>query len=182
MGANRWREAREWPPAEARPRKLYLESRGKANTMDGDGAHRTVRFVGPAELQNADFVAVETLQPVHAPAEALPFWTVRAKRPHADPAGPASSEAERLGEIAARGPTTAAELELLRLWFSLDPPRALLDHALRASGVALPHHPRGRAIFYSESSIISSHWEIQPDVRGIANRTVNMPTGMCSAS
>jgi hypothetical protein len=32
------------------------------------------------------------------------------------------------------------------------------------------------------SSIISSHWAIQPLVRGIAKSTVNMPTGMCSAS
>jgi putative CocE/NonD family hydrolase len=37
MGANRWRDEREWPPAQARPRKLYLESHGQANTMDGDG-------------------------------------------------------------------------------------------------------------------------------------------------
>src|SRR5918911_492640 len=41
---------------------------------------------------------------------------------------------------------------------------------------------RGRAIFCSESSIISSHWAIQPLVRGIANRTGNMSTGMPRAS
>jgi len=28
MGANRWREDREWPPKDARPRHLYLESNG----------------------------------------------------------------------------------------------------------------------------------------------------------
>ena len=38
MGANRWREDREWPPAGARPKILYLESRGYANTLAGDGA------------------------------------------------------------------------------------------------------------------------------------------------
>jgi len=38
MGANRWREEREWPPAEARPQKLFLESNGHANTLSGDGA------------------------------------------------------------------------------------------------------------------------------------------------
>jgi putative CocE/NonD family hydrolase len=37
MGANRWREEREWPPAGARPRILFLESRGHANTLGGDG-------------------------------------------------------------------------------------------------------------------------------------------------
>ena len=38
MGANRWREDREWPPASARPKILYLESRGHANTLTGDGS------------------------------------------------------------------------------------------------------------------------------------------------
>jgi putative CocE/NonD family hydrolase len=38
MGANRWREAREWPPEQARVRSLYLDGSGRANTLDGDGA------------------------------------------------------------------------------------------------------------------------------------------------
>jgi putative CocE/NonD family hydrolase len=38
MGANRWREDREWPPAGTRRKILYLESRGHANTLAGDGA------------------------------------------------------------------------------------------------------------------------------------------------
>ncbi len=38
MGANKWREEREWPPEQARPLELYLESDGRANTLDGDGA------------------------------------------------------------------------------------------------------------------------------------------------
>jgi uncharacterized protein len=38
MGANKWREEHEWPPREARPRVFYLESAGKANTLEGDGA------------------------------------------------------------------------------------------------------------------------------------------------
>jgi putative CocE/NonD family hydrolase len=37
MGANRWREETEWPPAEARPKRLYFESGGRANTAEGDG-------------------------------------------------------------------------------------------------------------------------------------------------
>ncbi len=38
MGANRWREDGQWPPADARPRTLYLGSRGRANSLSGDGA------------------------------------------------------------------------------------------------------------------------------------------------
>jgi len=36
MGANRWRDARDWPPP-AHQRRFYLESRGHANTLSGDG-------------------------------------------------------------------------------------------------------------------------------------------------
>jgi putative CocE/NonD family hydrolase len=38
MGANRWREEREWPPAEARLTPFYLNGKGRANTLVGDGA------------------------------------------------------------------------------------------------------------------------------------------------
>jgi len=38
MGANKWIEAREWPPEQARPKKLFLEGDGRANTLAGDGA------------------------------------------------------------------------------------------------------------------------------------------------
>jgi uncharacterized protein len=38
MGANKWRNEQEWPPAQAKPRKLYLASDGRANSLDGDGA------------------------------------------------------------------------------------------------------------------------------------------------
>ena len=37
MGANKWREAREWPPPETHPLVLYLDSNGHANTAAGDG-------------------------------------------------------------------------------------------------------------------------------------------------
>jgi putative CocE/NonD family hydrolase len=40
MGVNRWWEGREWPPAEARPKVLYLDSNGHANTLAGDGRLR----------------------------------------------------------------------------------------------------------------------------------------------
>ena len=37
MGSDIWREEREWPPSDARPKILYLESAGKANSLEGDG-------------------------------------------------------------------------------------------------------------------------------------------------
>ncbi len=37
MGSNRWREEREWPPVEARPRVFYLNGKGRANGSGGDG-------------------------------------------------------------------------------------------------------------------------------------------------
>jgi hypothetical protein len=38
MGANRWREERDWPPEQARARNFYLDGNGRANTLQGDGA------------------------------------------------------------------------------------------------------------------------------------------------
>ncbi|GAB3348075.1 CocE/NonD family hydrolase [Amycolatopsis echigonensis] len=37
MGANRWRNADSWPPAEATPVRWYLGGAGRANTRSGDG-------------------------------------------------------------------------------------------------------------------------------------------------
>ena len=37
-GSNVWREFAQYPPAEGQPRKLYLHSRGSANTLIGDGS------------------------------------------------------------------------------------------------------------------------------------------------
>lgn len=114
-----------------------------------DGTHRTVRFIGPGELRDSDFVAAETLQPIQAAAGSLPFWTVRATRPEVPPEPAAGGEGERLGEIAARGPRTAAELRLLQTWFSLDPPRPLLERAMRDAGLQATSRPPVRAVFYA---------------------------------
>jgi len=41
MGANRWRDEQEWPLARTRYTSFYFDSRGQANTAQGDGAlHR----------------------------------------------------------------------------------------------------------------------------------------------
>jgi len=37
MGANRWQDVSDWPPAAARTWKLYLDSGGHANSLNGDG-------------------------------------------------------------------------------------------------------------------------------------------------
>jgi len=37
MGANRWRDEQEWPPARARMTAFYFASQGTANTLDGSG-------------------------------------------------------------------------------------------------------------------------------------------------
>lgn len=37
MGANRWRDEQEWPLSRARLTPFYLASRGRANSLDGDG-------------------------------------------------------------------------------------------------------------------------------------------------
>src|SRR4051812_30621306 len=116
---------------------------------ENGAAHRMVRFVRPGELTDADFVEAETLKRIEASPEALPFWNVRAIRPEL-PAQPASaSVSERLGEIASRGSRSAAELRLLRTWFSLDPPRALLEHSFRRAGLPLADRPQVRAVFYT---------------------------------
>ena len=38
MGANRWRDEHEWPLARTRLTPMYLVSKGRANTLSGDGA------------------------------------------------------------------------------------------------------------------------------------------------
>jgi putative CocE/NonD family hydrolase len=60
MGSNRWREEQAWPPAEARPKTLYLESAGKANSLAGDGALNEK----PAHKPAADQFVFDPYSPV----------------------------------------------------------------------------------------------------------------------
>lgn len=48
MGVNHWREEREWPPR-AHLQRFYLESRGRANTLAGDGQLRLRTPAGAAD-------------------------------------------------------------------------------------------------------------------------------------
>ena len=64
MGVNRWRDAREWPPR-AHPRRFYLESRGHANTLAGDGALDLRAPAGPpAPARSADRFVFDPQHPV----------------------------------------------------------------------------------------------------------------------
>ncbi len=38
MGLNKWQSSNTWPPEGSQPMTLYLASKGKANTLNGDGA------------------------------------------------------------------------------------------------------------------------------------------------
>jgi putative CocE/NonD family hydrolase len=60
MGVNRWRDEREWPLARARPVAFYLHSRGRANTLAGDG----VLAPAPAGKETADRFVFDPAKPV----------------------------------------------------------------------------------------------------------------------
>jgi uncharacterized protein len=60
MGANRWRDEREWPLARAVATPFYFHSGGKANTLDGDG---TLSDVAPAS-EAADRFVYDPWSPV----------------------------------------------------------------------------------------------------------------------
>jgi len=53
MGENRWRDEREWPLARTNYTKVYLHSRGHANSLRGDGA---LSFNGPGEESVDEYV------------------------------------------------------------------------------------------------------------------------------
>jgi hypothetical protein len=133
---------------------------GRPNT---NGAHRDVRFLpnGAAGLEQAEFVAAETLRPLQSSPETLPFWNLRAVRRSAPAAG-TTGEEQRIEELAQRGPATAAELELLRAWFTLEPARPVLESALRASGAVAAQSPRVRAVFYA-GEIVDSGPRLSPE-------------------
>ena len=60
MGENRWRDEREWPLARTNYTKVYLHSRGRANSIRGDGA---LSFDGPGD-ESADQYVYDPDDPV----------------------------------------------------------------------------------------------------------------------
>ncbi len=67
MGANEWRQAGQWPPAEAETQSWYLHSGGNANSARGDGALATTP---PPGDQVPDRYFYDPLRPV--PSEGGP--------------------------------------------------------------------------------------------------------------
>jgi uncharacterized protein len=60
MGDNRWRDERGWPLARTRYTPLYLRSRGRANTLGGDGA---LSLTAPGD-ESADQFVYDPANPV----------------------------------------------------------------------------------------------------------------------
>ena len=60
MGMNKWQSADTWPPAGAQPMTMYLESAGKANTLDGDGSLAPAAPAG----DSPDAFAYDPMNPV----------------------------------------------------------------------------------------------------------------------
>jgi len=60
MGANQWLDTHEWPPEQARTLNLYLDSRGRANSISGDGVLRD----RPAEKGAPDRYVFDPRDPV----------------------------------------------------------------------------------------------------------------------
>src|SRR5437867_457857 len=89
MGENRWRDEREWPLARTRYTPYYLHSRGRANSVSGDGLlspeppgdERTDQFVydpdnpAPTRGGNTLIIAmgVQDQRPVEARADVLVY-------------------------------------------------------------------------------------------------------------
>jgi uncharacterized protein len=60
MGANQWRDLREWPPAGMKLTKFYLDSGGHANSLDGNG----VLITDPARKSPPDRFVFDPHHPV----------------------------------------------------------------------------------------------------------------------
>ena len=61
MGANLWKEADDWPIPGTEPRRLYLHSRGSANSSSGDG---TLDWRPPRGSEPGDVYRYDPLDPV----------------------------------------------------------------------------------------------------------------------
>jgi len=66
MGVNRWRDEREWPPARAKSRNLFLHSSGRANTPAGDG--RLVDETPEAAFDTYDYDPRDPVPTLWSPA------------------------------------------------------------------------------------------------------------------
>ena len=60
MGLNKWQTSTTWPPEGAQPLTFFLSSRGRANTMNGDG----VLTATPPDIDSPDSFAYDPMKPV----------------------------------------------------------------------------------------------------------------------
>ena len=60
MGSNKWQAAEQWPPADAKMTTFYLNSGGKANTLNGDGVLTTKK----PRKDNPDTFIYDPMDPV----------------------------------------------------------------------------------------------------------------------
>jgi hypothetical protein len=124
---------------------------------------RRVVFLPHSGLAYRDFDALDLLSrtadgklsPVPDDPSLLPFWNARAARePREEPGRRPGFPTEIVDAIleAKDRLESAAELELLRVWFAPDPPAPLLDQALRhvGSGVAQPSPPLRAVVVMAE--------------------------------
>lgn len=61
MGRNKWEKSTQWPPANATPLRLYLDSKGGANSLNGDGV---LLDKAPVEARAFDQFIYDPLNPV----------------------------------------------------------------------------------------------------------------------
>ena len=78
MGANEWRLTSSWPPPDARPFRLYLQSGGKANTLHGDGA---LTETAPAHGSTPDRYVYDPDHPVETHGGPIVHMTIGAAGP-----------------------------------------------------------------------------------------------------
>jgi len=120
-------------------------------SSEDPAARRHVLFLPASGLTYAAFDGIDlvwrlpdgTFQPAPPDPTLLPFWNARAARPEREnpPQRPGfpSEMVDRILEQ--KEPESAAQLQLLRIWFAADPPRPALEQALRRAGSAMAAPP-----------------------------------------
>ncbi len=147
LGANRWRDADDWPPPESEPRALYLHSNGKANSARGDGL---LAGEPPASDERADRYLYDPERPA----------------PTTDPAGPRDQRSvEARDDVLCYTtppldePLVVAGPVSLELWASTD--AADTDW----TGKLVDVHPDGRAVLLCDGIIRARYRDSLADPR-----------------
>ena len=130
-----------------------------SGTSEDPHARRRVLFLPASGLTVSDFDEIDvvwglrdgSVQPATPDPMLLPFWNSRATRPARErPPDRPGSPTQLVDEILQqKEPESAAQLDLLRVWFAADPPRPALEQALRRAGAAVAASPPAyRAVVY----------------------------------